>query len=451
MRILIHGIDFLPEKVGIGKYTGEMAEWLVEHGHDVTVLTSPPHFPGWKIFEGYSSWKYKREKSPRQPHPGSLRVVRCPVWIPENPRGWRRVLYLLSFAICSSLPMCVQTFRRPDIVLTVEPSLVCVPFSLLVARLTGACSWLHIQDFEVDAAFTVGGLTSSKQRRLALMLEGLAMRRFDRVSTISESMLERVMDKGVNASKSVLFPNWVDTQAIHPIKGPNEIRRELGIPESGIVALYSGSMGAKHALDLVIEVSLLLTCRKDIFFVFCGDGPYREKILATRTSNTRVLPLQPIERLNELLNTADIHLLPQISGVSNMVMPSKLTGMMASGRAIIATAEVGTELHRVVEGRGVVTAPGDPKSFASALVQLADDPQLRERLGDSARQYAVRYMDRVKILSEFEYALVHAELPRALGDKPTRYPAMQNAETNCYPRVRAMEESLSQSESERQA
>jgi|SRR5581483_7635830 len=449
MRILIHGIDFLPEKVGIGKYTGEMAEWLVEHGHDVTVLTSPPHFPGWKVFEGYSSWKYKREKSARRTDPGSLRVIRCPVWIPKHPSGWRRILYLLSFAITSSLPMLAQIFREPDVVLTIEPSLVCAPLSLLVARLTRACSWLHIQDFEVDAAFTVGGLISSKQKRLALMLEGFAMRRFGRVSTISASMLERLIDKGVNPSKSVLFGNWVDTQAIHPIKRPNEIRRELRIPEAGIVALYSGSMGAKHGLELLVDVSHRLRSRKDLFFVFCGDGPYKDKILAARTSNTRVLPLQPIERLNELLNVADIHLLPQVAGVSNIVMPSKLTGMMASGRAIIATADAGTELHRALEGRGLVTPPGDAETFARTLLHLADDPQLRERLGKNARDYAVRYLDRAKILSEFENVLLRARAAQASADETLPHVTMRSEEANCYERARTVAESLSHPGSER--
>lgn len=450
MRILIHGIDFLPEKVGIGKYTGEMAEWLVDHGHDVTVVTSPPHFPGWKIFEGYSSWRYELEKSQRGAHARWLRVVRCPVWIPKNPTGWRRVLYLLSFAITSSLPMLVQIFRRPDIVLTIEPSLVCAPLSLLAARLTGAFSWLHIQDFEIDAAFTVGGLASPKQKHLALMLERFAMRTFERVSTISDSMLERLIYKGVDHSNSMLFRNWVDTEAIYPIGGLNEIRRELEIPESAIVALYSGSMGAKHALDLVIEASHRLAPYKDLFFVFCGDGPYKEKILVTRTANTRMLPLQPLERLNALLNAADIHLLPQIAGVFDLVMPSKLTGMMASGHAILATAEVGTELHRLLQGRGVVTPPGDVDAFASALLQLANDPQLRERLGETARHYAVIYLDRAKILSEFENALLQATAAKASG-KSLPHKTTQSEEANCHQRDRTMPEPLSHSRSERQA
>src|ERR1700746_2119911 len=104
MRVLIHAEAFSPEEVGTGKYTGEMAEWLALRGHQVRVVTTAPHFPQWKTFEGYSSWRYSREAwIPDNGSSGSLRVTRCPAWITRDPRGFKRVLYLASFA-ASSLP-----------------------------------------------------------------------------------------------------------------------------------------------------------------------------------------------------------------------------------------------------------------------------------------------------------------------------------------------------------
>src|SRR5260370_32781400 len=329
MRVLIHGIDFSPEKVGIGKYTGEMAEWLAIRGHEVRVVTTAPHFPQWKIFEGYSSRRLSREMwLPSNGAGGTLRVTRCPVWIPREPRGWKRILYLASFALSSAPPMLMQIIWRPDVILMIEPTLFCAPHVLFVAKLTGSSAWLHVQDFEVDAAFQLGGLSSSGLKRLAQAAERFLTSKFDRVSTISHRMLERLPVKGVDSSKGILFPNWVDTSAIYPLQAAGALRLELGIPEKAIVALYSGSMGMKHGLKLLVDASRRLASRSDIQFIFCGDGPYRETFLAEKSDNFIVLPLQPADRLNELLNLADIHLLPQLADASDLVMPSKLTGMM---------------------------------------------------------------------------------------------------------------------------
>jgi colanic acid biosynthesis glycosyl transferase WcaI len=407
MRLLIHGIDFSPVKVGIGKYTGEMAEWLAMRGHEVRVVTTAPHFPQWKVFEGYSSRRFSREMwLPGNGSSGSLRVTRCPVWIPREPRGWKRILYLAGFAISSVPPMLKQILWHPDLILTIEPTLFCAPHVLFVAKLTGSSAWLHVQDFEVDAAFQVGGLSSRGLNRLAQAAERFLTSRFDRVSTISDRMLERLPAKGVDSSKCVLFPNWVDTSSIYPLPAAGGLRQELGIPEQTIVALYSGSMGMKHGLKLLVEASRRLASRSNIHFVFCGDGPYREVLQQEKRHNVSMLPLQPADRLNELLNLADLHLLPQLAEASDLVMPSKLTGMMASGRAVIATAHAGTQISTVLEGRGVVTTPGDVDAFVSAIVQLADDANLRRRMSEAARRYAVENMDRGEILSRFEKSIV---------------------------------------------
>ncbi len=407
MRVLIHGIDFSPEKVGIGKYTGEMAEWLSMRDHEVRVVTSVPHFPHWKVFDGYSSWKFSREMwLPANGSKGTLRVIRCPAWIPRKPHGWNRIVYLASFALSSALPMLIQAFWRPDVILMIEPTLFCSPQVLFVSKLTASAAWLHVQDFEVDAAFQLGRLSSHGLEGLAQTVERFLMSKFDRVSAISHRMVERLAAKGVDSSKRILFPNWVDTSAIYPLATVSAFRQELGIPEQAIVALYSGSMGMKHGLKLLVDASRRLASRSDICFVFCGDGPFREELLMEKRRNVFMLPLQPAGRLNELLNLADVHLLPQLADASDLVMPSKLTGMMASGRAVIATAHPGTQISMVLEGRGIVTAPGNIDEFVSGITRLAADSNLRHRLGKAARQYAVENMGREEILSRFEKSML---------------------------------------------
>jgi colanic acid biosynthesis glycosyl transferase WcaI len=296
----------------------------------------------------------------------------------------------------------------PQVVLLVEPTLFCSPQALCVARLSNAIAWLHIQDFEIDVAFQLRYLSSGRLRRWIQSFERFVLEKFDRISAISERMVERLSDKGVETARSLLFPNWVDTSIIYPMRDGGSFRQELGIPKQKIVALYSGNLGMKQGLGLLVEVCRQLTSRRDIQFVFCGEGPYRETLakLASEVRNVTVLQLQPSERLNELLNTADVHLLPQLADAADLVMPSKLTGMMASGRAIVATAHPGTQVSTVLEGRGIVTPPGDIAAFAAAIIQLAESSDLRRRLGIEGRKYAVEHMSRDEILAQFELSMM---------------------------------------------
>jgi colanic acid biosynthesis glycosyl transferase WcaI len=304
--------------------------------------------------------------------------------------------------------MLWQIGWRPDVVLFIEPTLFCSSQALLVALCSRAKTWLHVQDFEVDAAFDLGDITSSRWRNLAIALERKLLSRIDRVSTISACMLDRLSSKGVHASRRVFFPNWVDTTAIYPLPGPSPLRRELGIAEETIVALYSGSMGKKQGLDLLEDAARRLSNHANMCFIFCGEGPYRlafsEKV--KDLPNVCLLPLQPVERLNDLLNLADIHLLPQRADAADLVMPSKLTGMLASGRAVVATAHPGTQLSMALEGRGMVTQPGDAPALVSALLLLSENRDLRRRMGQEARKYAIRHLEREEILQRFEHSLM---------------------------------------------
>ncbi|NEX62721.1 glycosyltransferase WbuB [Noviherbaspirillum galbum] len=398
MKILLYGINFAPELTGIGKYTGEMAAWLAQAGHDVRVVTAPPYYPNWEIPKGYSALLYKHERW------GGARVWRAPLWVPRQPSGGKRLLHLASFAIASLPVVARQLLWRPDVVWVVEPPLACAPAALCLAKLTRARAWLHIQDYEVDAAFALGLLKGSLARRMVLGIERWLMRRFDQVSTISDSMMKHALDKGVEAERLVHCPNWIDLSHIYPLDGPSSYRSELGIADNTIVALYSGNMGNKQGLEILADAARRLADEPRIMFVFCGNGAGRSKLEEQTAGlrNVRFLDLQPFERLNDLLGLADIHLLPQRADAADLVMPSKLTGMLASGRAVVATAHADTELGRVVSKCSVITAPGDADAFAGAVRDLAHDRERRHALGKAGREYAETKLNIRNILREFE-------------------------------------------------
>lgn len=418
MKILLQSMNFAPELAGVGKYSGEMARWLSAQGHEVRVIAAPPFFPHWAVFAGHSAWSYRRTAW------HGVSVWRIPTWVPARPRALARLAHQLSFMLASLPVLLAQVRWRPDIVLLVEPALICAPAALLFARALRIKSWLHIQDHEVDAAFGLGLMRGGRLQRAARAVERGLLARFHRVSTISTAMLDLTRTKGVAAARLVLVPNGVDLAGIQPqppreagaANPPGGYRASLGIAADAVVVMYAGSMGHKQGIELLAEAAALLADAADVHFVFCGNGPSRSALVRGCAGLPQVhfLDLQPASRLGELLATADIHVLVQRADAADLVMPSKLGGMFASGRAVIVTAHGDTELARAVEGRGMRVPPGDAAALAQAIAQLASTRTRREALGAAGRAYAETQLDQEVILRRLEQELARcvAELER---------------------------------------
>lgn len=409
MKILFYGINFFPELTGIGKYTGEMAQWFAEQGHEVRVITAPPYYPAWKVSEGYKN-TYLIEQW------NGVTVYRTPLWVPAQPSGVKRLIHLASFALSSLPTLFKQWSWKPDVVWTVEPALMCAPATAAFAKLNGAKSWLHVQDYEVNAAFDMGLIKAKWLRGFVEACERWLMRCFDRVSSISGQMLKLAKQKGIEESKIVSFPNWVDISAIQPLTEVSPYRKELKISEDKIVALYSGNMGGKQGLEILAKAARIIAEQKNenIQFVFCGNGAGRADLeqACLGLNNVIFLDLQPFERLGELLGLADIHLLPQRADAADLVMPSKLTGMLASGKSVIATATEDTELGHVITHDaqcGLIVEPENAQAFAQAIIQLSQDVDSRKKYGKSGRHYAESKLDRNTILKEFEQQLINLQ------------------------------------------
>ncbi len=369
-KILIYAMNYSPEVAGVGRYTGEIGEHFAAMGHEVAVVTTIPHYPGWKASPPYRNGRYCSETR------AGVTIVRCPLVLRERMGGIWRFVAPLSFALMSAPVALWRVLRhRPDIVLCVEPTLMSAPVAVVAARLVGARSVLHVQDLEVDASFAVGHLAESAWlKRLARVLETRLLRGFDRVITISAAMAERLERKGVPSERIATVRNWVDLDLVKPVEGISPYREELGIAETDRVILYSGAIGAKQGFGDLIAAASRLSHRADIKFLIAGEGPAKHELAARAASlpNVVFLPFQPYARLSDFLGLADIHVLPQAAGAADLVLPSKLGGMFASGRRVIVTAARGTELASFVEGAAIVVPPADAAALAEAIEQAAD-------------------------------------------------------------------------------
>jgi len=367
-KVLVYGMNYAPEMAGVGRYTGEIAEHLAAEGKSVVVVTTPAHYPGWRVQAPYRNG-YSTETL------NGVTVVRCPLILRERMEGVWRLVAPISFA-ATSLPAVLWQFirHRPDTLLCIEPTLIAAPAALLAAKLTGARSILHVQDLEVDAAFAVGHLGSKTWlKRLGYAFERAVMRGFDRVVTISNRMAEKIAEKGVPEAKVAVIRNWVDLDQIFPLDGPSPYRHELGYADDDFVVLYSGNIGAKQGLHVLLDAAESLAGDRSIRFVIAGEGPAKSDLIARygKLETVRFLPFQPYERLNAFLNMADLHALPQDANAADLVLPSKLGGMLASGRPIVVTAASGTEIFEFLGQAAFITPPGDSQKLADAIRDVA--------------------------------------------------------------------------------
>ena len=398
MKILLYGINYSPEMTGIGKYSGEMARWLAAQGHDVRVITAPPYYPDWKVWRDFSSWRYDIRRE------DDIRVMRCPLYVPAKPSSLKRILHLISFSLSSSVALLFQLRWKPELVILVVPTLFCAPQALLLGRLCGAKSVLHIQDYEVDALFGLCLTKGNSLQRFAFAVERAILRAFDRVSTISSGMLKRARQKGVKESSLRFFPNWSETARFSDVGRSPELLSRLGIDPAKRVLLYSGNIGEKQGLEIVVEAAERLQSRNDLFFLIVGEGAGKARLeeLAARrgVKNLMFAPLQPYEELPALLASADCHLVIQKRGVADAVLPSKLTNILAVGGNALITADPETSLGLLcTEHTGIATLV-EPESL-EALISGIEHTLSMPIPNVIAATYAREYLDKDRILSRF--------------------------------------------------
>ena len=405
MRLLIHGMNYAPELLGIGRYTGELGAYLASRGHQVTVLTAAPYYPQWRVREDYRPQRWRREWR------DGVEVLRAPQYVPGRVSGLGRLLQECSFGASCLYWWSTCLLQRPwDAMVAVCPPMTSGLVPGLLARRLAVPLVIHVQDLQLDAARELGIL------RQPLLLAGLTwlelhlFRQARAVTTISRSMAARLAAKGVPPARLQVLPNWADLDKVRPGPRLNALRRELGLTSETVV-LYAGNLGEKQGLEVILEAAALTRGKPSIRYLVAGEGAARDRIKLRAQDlgldNLTFLPLQSNSRLPLLLAAADLHLVVQRQKAADLVMPSKLTNIMAAGRPFIATAGEATELARVTtESRaGLVVPPEDGRALAQAVLGLAGDPGARKKMGVLARRYAEAFWDRERILRQWEELL----------------------------------------------
>ncbi len=401
MIIIFNALNFSPEIVGNGKYTSEKVFWLSKKVEKIIVITTNPYYPQWKCYSN----KYKREENKR------IIVLRCPVYIPKKINGLTKIIHYLSFLL-SSLPIAIYSIKfKPDLVFTVCPTFFSVPSTFLISALTKIFfkkkvkTWIHYQDLEIEAAFNLKILRGKTLKKIILYFEKIIINQFSVISTISNGMMGKLQKK-IDKNKKILFlPNFIEFNkkvVNYQNKKDNPLFEELNLPNECKIVMYSGSLNEKLSYRSLINAIKYLKDRKNIFFIISGEGPLKDYLLKNLEGfdNAIIKPFQPVDKLQSWLNIADIHLIPQKFSVSNLVLPSKLLGILSSQKPVIGFAPEDSDLGKILDEVGVRIPKEEPELLAKGILNLTENIELRRELGLRGYEYVKKYYDKESVLTQ---------------------------------------------------
>ncbi len=381
MKAILWGINYSPEATGIAPFNAELAEYLASEDYEISVVTGFSYYPHWKKAPA-DRWRLFRTE-----RINGVKVFRCALYVPARVSTLRRIIHELSFGLSSLVR--VLFLPRPDIYIVVSPPLFlgfCAWFATLVKRNRFV---FHIQDLQPGAAVGLGMVKSRGFIRMLYALEGFAYRHAAAVSGISGGMMDELRRKGVPGRKRIYFPNWLRSSApVATQKG--EFRRRFNIPADDFLAVYSGNLGRKQGIDVLLEAAERLGSAA-VTMVIAGAGAEREalaaRVAALNLPRLRLLPLLGDEEYALMLNDADVGLITQASGTGQYFFPSKLLSLLQAGLPVATVADNESELARAVAegGFGLNVEPGKADDLVRALLRMAGDAGLRQRLRERTR------------------------------------------------------------------
>jgi len=380
--VSILSLNYPPEPTGIAPYTGTLSSGLSEIGYPVTAHVAHPHYPNWKIHDGYGQWTQVGKI-------GNVGVIRHLHYVPRSPRGVRRLASELSFGI----RLVFARLGSPDVVITVSPSLFATALTAMRLRLTPRRTSLIVW---VQDIYTLGMTETGEGSRFATAVarwvESRTLRSADRVVVVHERFADFVTQQlGVAPARVTVVRNWTHLPASTPIDAA-AARKALGWPTDMTLAVHTGNMGAKQGLENIVEAAREADrSGKPVQFVLVGAGGEREKLQRRADGVSRITFIDPLgdDDYRLALAAADVLLVNEKPGVSAMAVPSKLTSYFDAGRPIVAATDFAgiTASEITASGAGVVVPAGDPGALLDAVLSLGGDSGRAARFSASGRHY----------------------------------------------------------------
>lgn len=393
-KVLLLTLVFAPDGVSTAVLMTELAQELQQAGHEVTVLTTTPH---------YNVEPEARARQPLTPHWGrwlyrseldGIRVYHAAIPVKGDRVGARLLDYLRFHAISTLAGLFAV--GRYDLLLVPSPPLTIGVSAWLLGLLRRVPFLYNVQEIYPDVAVSLGVLRNRTVIRAFEVLERWIYGRARAITVISEWFRRRLLAKGVPAAKLTVIPNFVDTDFVQPqprcARATNAFARRHDLVDNFVV-LYAGNIGLTQGFETILAAAQRLAHLPDLRFVIVGDGTRRawlaEQLTAQALPNVCLLPYQARSVVPQIYAAADLCLVPLKRGTAQETFPSKIYTIMAAGRPVIAAADPDSELAWVVDhaGCGWAVPPDDATALADAIATAYAEQATLPAKGQNGRAY----------------------------------------------------------------
>jgi glycosyltransferase involved in cell wall biosynthesis len=376
-----------------------LAEVLVDHGHEVTVVTGFPRYNVDEVDEKYRGKLLMREEV------DGIQVIRL---LLTHALGRRFLIRKMEYFLVFPIFFLGALLAGPqDVAVVYSPPVPVGMSAYLLQKIRGTPFVLNVQDLHPQALIDLGFLKNKMLISVLRKMEQLVYQAASFITVHSKGNEQYLLEHGVDADKAVVVGNWVDTEVIRPAERLNGFREEYNLGEDFIVS-FAGTMGTSQDLWTVIQAADSLREVGDLRFVLVGDGvekPNLEREAARlELENVVFLPMQPREKYPQVLAASDVCLVTLKKSVVTPVVPSKLLSIMAAGRPAVLSVFLGGDAPEIVKEAeaGRCVEPENAEQLSSALLELYRNPSLARQLGRNARAYAEQYFSKEACIARYE-------------------------------------------------
>lgn len=404
MRIAIFTLLYKPDGGPSAPMFGMLCEQLVRRGHEVTMVAAVPHYPSGRVPEEFRKrWIHRSREN-------GVDIVRVRVPSVDRDRLPRRLLQFLAYQLGAAVAGLTLTY---DVMLVTNPAIESGLPLLVLTVMKRKPVVFSVFDVYPDVGVHLGVFRNRLVARAVEAAERYCLSRARIVHALSESFAPALRRLGVTDEAMAFISIWIDTDVMRPVPRDNGFAREFGLVDRFVV-LYAGNIGLSQGLEHVLTAAESLASHDRIRFVFVGDGSGREVLVARakerRLGNVQFIPFQPDSRVQEVLGTADLALVSLQSRIGASSLPSKTFSYMAAQRPIVALAEEGSAIWKLVEGAkaGVCLPHGHPDRLSRLVLELQTDPGRREALARNGRAFVEEHHSAKGAAAAFEALMTKA-------------------------------------------
>ncbi|MDX2044822.1 MAG: glycosyltransferase family 4 protein [Acidobacteriota bacterium] len=403
MKILVVSLYYEPDRCqSNGPIIRALCEDWAEADHEVTVLTSFPHYNCDEVWPEYRRRLFQHDRV------GNVNVIRSYIFVPHKRSGWQRILNYLSFNISSTLAGLFA--GKQDVIFVMSPPLTIGLTAYVLGLLKRIPYCYNLQDIWPEVAVKLGMLRGQRLIAFFEAMEKFIYRHSRRIFAISDEFKANLTAKGVSADKIEVIPNFTDTDFIKPMEKANSFSLANGLADKFTV-LYAGNVGLSQGLEVILDAAEQLKDRNDIVFAIVGEGSCRDELIADARrrglQNVKLLPFQPESDVAMVYAAADVALIPLRHGITENSVPCKTYSIMAAAKPYIAGVDEGSTVWKLTDqvGCGVCVEPENGRALAEAILKLQADAKARNRMGEKGRQFVEHNFAREAITDRYRVAL----------------------------------------------